>query len=122
MGHTITPGPLANTVIVTIKDFLTHDDMSCSEEIGLNERPYYILLDAGRMQVALPERFIDGANKSFFTHPNCLHMAVYLRSDLLKNVALMVAKLTRLKHKLTVHDSYDEAIAYLTNIAQENTA
>lgn len=122
MAHSVTQGPYPNLMLMAITGEVTFEDMTCDDELRLNEGyPGYIMLDASKMSVGLPPDFLDGAKQSFFGSENLVHLAIYMESAVLRNVALMVAKLMRRKEKLTIHDTKAEAIAYLEHLitAQE---
>lgn len=102
---------------IEIHGELTFEDMTCDSELGLGKgNPMWVLLDVTQMSVALPEDFLDASRKSWFMNPDLQHMAVYTRSSLLAGVASMIAKLTRRKDKLSVHTSYDAAMAHLRHL------
>lgn len=118
MAHHITVGPRPNIKICTITESLNHDDMTCEDDLGLNEgTPLYVLLDVSAMNLGLPEQFLDGAKHSFFIHPNLVHMAMYTDSNLLTHIGNMVAKLTQRQEKLSIHSSYDAALKHLLHMA-----
>jgi hypothetical protein len=120
MAHKILSGPQPNIVLMELSGELNWEDMTCDEELGFNRnKPMYLMLDASRMSVNLPENFLDGAKQSFFTNDNLVHMALYLESDLLRVVANMVAKITRRKEKMSLHTSREGAIAHLQMLAQQ---
>jgi len=81
--------------------------------------PVYLLVDASGMNTSLPEHFLESVRNSAFIHPNMIHAAVFMRSPLLKNVFTMVAKLTRQRNKLSIHDSYDQAMTHLQKLVKE---
>ena len=120
MAHTITPGTHPNIKVMELEGELTHADMTADEALGLNEgKPVYVLLDASKISVGLPPDFLDGARKSYFVHPNLAHMALYVSSVLLRNIGAMVAKLTRRKDKLTIHESREAAMRHLEKLVKE---
>jgi hypothetical protein len=117
MSHEILPGPNANIVIFRLIGDLTYADMTCDQELGLNDgRPLYVLLDGAKTNVGLPEQFLDGAKRSWFVNENLAHLALYLESSLLRTIGLMVAKMTRRSDKLSLHDSYDAALKHLLKL------
>jgi hypothetical protein len=119
IAHQITPGPQSDIVICSIQGELTYDDMTCVEELGLNEgRPVYILLDVTKMEGGLPPDFLDGARKSWFTHENTAHLALFADSHILRMVGTMVAKLTRRADKLSTHETYAGALGHLQQLAR----
>ncbi|MBC8171819.1 MAG: hypothetical protein H7X77_09100 [Anaerolineae bacterium] len=119
MAHEITQGPRPNIKICKITESLTHADMTCEDDLGLNDGvPLYVLLDVSIMNVGLPENFLNGAKNSFFIHPNLVHMAMYTESNLLTTIGNMVAKLTQRKEKLSIYSSYDAALKHLLKLAK----
>ncbi|MCU0475122.1 MAG: STAS/SEC14 domain-containing protein [Anaerolineae bacterium] len=114
MAHTVRPTQHPQCVQIEIHGELTFDDMTCSAELGLGQgQPRWVLLDVSEMDVALPEHFIEASRKSWFMHPDLVHMAVYTRSSLLGSAARMIAKLTRSRERMTIHDSREKAEAHL---------
>lgn len=104
-------------MLMAITGEVNYEDMTCDDELRLNEgRPMYVMLDASKMAVGLPQDFLDGARQSFFASENLVHLAIYLESALLRNMALMVAKVMRRKEKMTLHQSRAEAIAHLEQL------
>ncbi|MCU0463739.1 MAG: hypothetical protein MUF38_04135 [Anaerolineae bacterium] len=80
----------------------------------------WVLLDVSDMTITLPEHFIDSSRKSFFLNDNLQHMAIYCRSALLRNVALMIAKLTRRGGKLSVYDTAEKAESHLRSLMEKS--
>lgn len=120
MAHVITPGTHPNIKVMELQGELTYEDMTAEEPLGLHEgNPVYVLLDASKISVGLPPDFLHGARKSYFVHPNLAHMALYVNSMLLKNIGIMVAKLTRRKEKLTLHESREAAMKHLEKLVRE---
>ena len=121
MGRQIIATNHPNIRQIEIHQELTHDDMTCDADLDLDKGfPIWILLDVSDMSITLPDEFIDGARHSFFMSPNLQHMAIYCRSALLRSVALMVAKLTRRKEKLSVHATMEQAQAHLRAHMEKN--
>jgi hypothetical protein len=77
------------------------------------------MLDVSEMGIALPDNFLTNVRNSFFVHDNMMHLSIYIDSAILKTVALMVAKLTNRKEKLTLHDSEQEAMAHLQQMVEK---
>jgi hypothetical protein len=120
MAHTISPGPHPNITTIRIYDELQRDDLTCTDELGLNEgRPLYILVDVSEMDRGLPAGFLDGERQGFFLHPNTAHIALFTNSMMLDTAGRMIAKLTRQKDKLTVHKTREEALAHLTTLVAQ---
>jgi hypothetical protein len=123
MAYEVVAGPQSNIVILRLTGDLTHEDMTCDEALGFNAgRPMYLLLDASAMHVGLPDNFLNGAKNSFFVNDSLVHMALYLESQVLRTVALMVAKVTRRQEKMSLHSSYDAALNHLLNLAAKQDA
>lgn len=114
MGRQIIQMSHPNIRYIAILGELTHEDMTCDAELDLDKgTPVWVLLDVSKMSVALPDHFLDGARHSFFMNPNLQHLAIYCESALLRSVALMVAKLTRRKDKLSVYSTLEKANEFL---------
>jgi hypothetical protein len=122
MAHEIIVGPHPNIVVIRLYNGLSYEDMTADEVLGLNKRPMWVLLDASQMEVNLPENFLNGARASYFVNDNMQHMALYVQSTWLRTIGAMVAKLTRRQDKLSVHDSYDAAMAHLLKLVKETKA
>lgn len=121
MAHTISPGPKPSIMLMELTGDLTYQDMMSDDEIGLNEnQQLYLMLDVSKMNVGLPDGFLDGAKNSFFVHPNLIHMAMYVESDLLRTIANMVAKVTRNVGKLSLHSSREAAIHHLLDLTEQS--
>lgn len=119
MAHTIQAGPLPNIVIMTAYGEIEAEDVSSPEELGMTDTPKYLLIDASKLGFGLPDHFLTLARQTPLGHPNCLHAAVVIRSDLLKHLAAAVAKLVRARDKVTFFARYDEALNYLVTLAQQ---
>ncbi len=122
MAHEIFPGPNSHIVVMRLIGSLNFEDMTADEPLGLNERPMFVLLDASEIEITLPENFLSGARESYFTNPNLQHMALYVQSAWLKAIGEMVAKLTRRKDRLTIHSTYEGAMAHLVKLTNESKA
>lgn len=121
MAHKISPGPKPNIVIMRLIGNLNYDDLRCDEELGLNTgRPLHILLDCAQMRVELPEDLLNEAKHSFLVNPNLVHVALNLESQTARMVALMVAKATCGKEKLSLHNNYGAALNYLLEFARKH--
>lgn len=121
MSYEILPGPHPDIRIMKIVDDLTYEAMTADEELGLNQgQPRWVLLDVAEMNAGLPDDFLSGARRSYFVNPNLAHLALHIRSGVLRTIAGMVAKLTRRKDKLSLHDSYDKAMTHLLKLIEES--
>jgi hypothetical protein len=119
MAHEISAGPKPNIVIFRLIGDLTYADMTCDQELGLNDgHPLYILLDGAKANVGLPDGFLDGAKRSWFTNENLVHLALYLDSPLLRTIGLMVAKVTRRAEKLSLHNTHEAALHHLVKMSK----
>jgi hypothetical protein len=122
MAHNIVDGPHTDIKIFELYEDLTFADMTADKELDLDKGyPVYVLLDGSQMQVGLPADFLSGAKQSWFTNPNLAHLAVYLESAMLRTIAQMVAKITKRRDKLTLHDSRAAALAHLEQLRQAVT-
>jgi hypothetical protein len=121
MSHEILPSPQPDITVMRIFSDLTNEAMEADEEMGLNAgRPVWVLLDVANMNVGLPDDFLTGVRRSFFINPNLMHLSIYVKSSILRNVALMVAKITRRQDKLSLHDTYDKALAHLYKLIEQD--
>jgi hypothetical protein len=119
MGRQIIPTNHPSIRQIAIQGELNYEDMTCEADLDLDKGvPIWVILDVASMSVTLPEHFLDGARQSFFMNPNLQHMAIYCQSAFLRTLALMVAKLTRRKEKLSVHDSLEKAEAHIRKLLQ----
>ncbi|MBC8099348.1 MAG: hypothetical protein H7Y11_07885 [Armatimonadetes bacterium] len=120
MGHTLIQTKYDNIIVMALVDELTVEDMTADESLGLNDRPMYVLLDASKLNVGLPDGFLEGAKNSYFINPNLQHMALYVESGLLRLVGQMVAKITGRRDKLSVHSSQAAAMAHLEALIKQS--
>ena len=118
MAHFITQGSHPDIVILRIYGELQPEDLFVDDKLGLNERQRYVLIDISQMEPGLPPDFISGARKSFFVNDNLIHASLYLRSPILKQVAMMVAKLTRRRHKLSIYETWETAMNHLLRMVE----
>lgn len=119
MARRIYEGPKPNIVIVKLINEMTLEDMTCDAEIGLNKgQPLYVLLDSTGLDGVAPDGFLDGAKRSFLTNKNLVHMALYVESPAMRMIAHMVAKLTRVQHKISLHNDFDAAMRHLLTITK----
>ena len=122
MAHEIYPGPNSHIVVMRYRGALTAEDLSTDKELGLDQKPFWMVLDASEMDVALPENFLTSVRESFFVHPNMRHLSLVLHSSLLKTVAVMVGKITHRQDRLSVFDDYDAALANAVKLVSESKA
>lgn len=115
MAHMLSPTSHPDILIMKIIGSLNYDDMTCDSKLRLNERPMWIILDVSSMTISLPSNFLNGAMKSWFTNPNTQHLALVTSSGFLKSIGLLVAKVTRRKERLSLHESVAAAEQFLLN-------
>lgn len=120
MGHYFVPTKHPNLVQMKITGHLNYEDMTCEDELGLNEKPVWVILDVIGMNISLPEGFLSGARHSWFVNPNTQHLALVVSSGFIKSVGLMVAKVTRRRDRLTVYDSVEAAETHLLGLIQKS--
>lgn len=116
MPHIIELDPQSNIAYMRIIGLLDFEDMTCDEELGLNDRPTFIFLDVSQMDTGLPEDFLDGARISFFTHTNMIHLALYSKSTVLDMIATMVSKITHREEKMSIHKTIQAATDYILEL------
>jgi hypothetical protein len=120
MPHKIEPGPLPNIVVLTLYGDMTSEDFVTADDLGISIMPRYLLIDASKLTLGLPDHFLSNIRSTPVIHPNCLHTAVIIRSELLKNVAAVALKLVQARDKVTIVSSYTEALNHLVALAQES--
>jgi hypothetical protein len=119
MPHKIEPGALPNIVVMTVYGEIEQGDFISVDDLGMNDTPKYLLVDASKLGLGLPDDFLSSARQTPILHRNCLHAAVVVRSDLLKNLAVVVIKLARVRDKVSFFASYDEAMNHLVGLARQ---
>lgn len=117
MAHTIENGSIDTLKILILHGDLTSADMTQVEALGLDQRKLVLLVDASRLSFKLPPDFLDGARRSVLTHPNCLHVALYVKSDMMKNIAVMSAAMMGMSGRITVFKDYQQALKHITALA-----
>jgi hypothetical protein len=84
-------------------------------------KPFYMVVDAGGLNMGLPDFFLEAARKSIINHPDVMHMAVYVPQAWLRSIINMIIKLMRSRGRLTVHESMAAAEQHVMQLvsAQE---
>ncbi len=119
MAHEILPSPHPRIVCLRLYGDPEAADMLLETEIGLDKgEPVYVLVDASDLSLSLPPNYLDTARKSFFTHPNLEHMAVFTGSTMLDAIGNMIAKLTRRREQLSLHKSREDALNHLLSLVK----
>lgn len=117
MAHTLSEGPHPDILILDVTGELTSGDIMTNQMLGLDSgRRVYVMVDLSKARPGVPENFLEGIRNGPFVHPNLMHVAVYVKSDLLRALANMIAKLTRQRDKLSLHDSREAALAHLESL------
>ncbi len=117
MPHTMIPGPMPNMLIVKIQGEMNVDDLL--PDLHLHEGPKYVLFDLTQAAASVPENFWDAARNTPLKHPNFIHGAIVIQSQLLKNLAVVVAKLTRVRDKVSFFETYEEGYNHLLKLVQQ---
>lgn len=121
MAFTITAGSHPDFYILNIIGDLTNEDMVIMDDLHLNEgRVIYILVNKAEMSNKLPDDFVERLPMSFVVHPNVGHIACYAPSAILRIAGYMVANITHLQKKITIHRTYDEAYKQIERCIQED--
>lgn len=117
MARDILSASHPNIAHMRISGMLTHDDMHCDKELGLGTgKPVAVLLDVTAMKLDLPEDFLAGASTSFLINPDLMHLALVIKSPLLRSVALMIGRFTQRKDMMSLHDTTADAEMHLLAI------
>lgn len=121
MAFTITAGSHPDFYILNIIGDLTNEDMVIMDDLHLNEdRIIYILVNKAEMSNKLPDDFVELLPTSFVVHPNIGHIACYAPSPILRIAGYMVANITHLQKKISIHRTYDEAYKQIERCIQED--
>ena len=114
MAFNISPGSHPDFYILSIIGDLTYEDLLIVDDLHLNEkRLIYVLVNKAEMSNKLPDRFVEMLPQSFVVHPNIAHIACYAPSAILRIAGYMVANITHLQKKITIHQAYDEAYKFI---------
>jgi hypothetical protein len=118
MAHEVQQGPHPFFKILYLRGDITHEDMTCVDEVGLNEgHPIYLLTDAAGMNAGMPDKFLETIRESLLYSPNLAHNAVYLPdSPVISTLAQMLIKLTRTQKKVSLFRNLDEAQDHLMKL------
>lgn len=121
MAHEVMQGPHPFLKIIRLYGDVEHEDLTCADEVGLNEgHPIYLLTNAAKINVGLPEKFLDTIRHSMLSNPNLAHDAVFMPdSPAMSTVAQMAIKLTRSQKKVSLHRKYEEAQDHLLRLIKE---
>jgi hypothetical protein len=120
MTHEMLPGPHPNISVARLLGEIGSEDFAISDELGLPEgRSAYLPVDTSRISLGLPDNFLELSRNSYLLDPNFKHAAVYASSGWVRSMGNMIAKLTRQRHKLSMHDSYESAMAHLQNLVRQ---
>jgi hypothetical protein len=117
MAHEVVPSPHRNLAHLRIFDDLLPSDMTCDAELGLgSDRPVYILVDIAQLESRMPDDFFEVAQRGFLVHPDTRHMALVIRSALLRSIALMTIRPMGHMHRVSLHDTVAEAETHLIGL------
>lgn len=121
MPHEILKGKHPDIVILRyFGDIETNDIITDPAELHLNEgRKIYLLADAGDLHPVVPENMWERVQASIIRHENIVHIAIFVKSTVLKVLMGAVLKLTRQHGKLTLHNTFEEAEGHLLKLIQE---
>ena len=114
MSYTITSGSHPDFYIMNIVGDLQYEDLFIDDALHLNEgRVIYVLVNKTDMSNKLPEGFVEALPTSFVVHPNIGHIACYAPSAILRIAGYMVANITHLQKKITIHNLYKDAYKFI---------
>lgn len=120
MTLVVTSGSHPDFYILSVIGDLRYEDLFVVDALHLNEgRLIYILVDKAEMSNKLPEGFLEALPRSFVAHPNIGHMACYAPDAILRIAGYMVANITHLQKKITIHRRYDDAYKFIEQRIQE---
>jgi hypothetical protein len=120
MAHEMLPGPHPNISVIRLIGEMAKTDFAISDELGLpGGRSTYLLIDTSSFNLGLPDNFLELSRNSYLLDPNFKHAAVYAPTVWIRSLGNMVAKLTRQRHKLSMHDSFESAMAHLQEMVRQ---
>ena len=120
MAHTIIPTKHPHIAHIKMSGDLTYEDMTCDTELGLGQgKPIFVICNLQRMNLNLPDTFVEHARMSFIINPDLQHVAVITTSKLMRSVALTAAALSARRAKISVHDSEADAEACLMGMIRQ---
>lgn len=116
----VNSGSYPDFYILNIIGDLKNEDLYIMDDLHLNEnRMIYVLVNKAAMSPRLPEGFVEALPRSFVVHPNIGHIACYAPSAMLQIAGHMVANITRLQKKITIHKTYDQAYKYIEHCIRQ---
>jgi hypothetical protein len=121
MTFNVTSGSHPDFYILSIIGDLKNEYLFIMDDLHLNEnRLIYVLVNKAEMSNRLPEGFVEALPTSFLVHPNIGHVACYAPSALLRITGYMVANITHMQKKITVHQRYDDAYKFIEQRIRES--
>lgn len=120
MAHEVTQGPHPFLRIIRVYGDVDSRDMTCFDDVGLTEgHPIYLLTNLAKINVGLPDKFLETLRNSVLTHPNLAHDAIYLpAAPAVNTLANMAVKFTRSQKKVSLHLTLDGAQDHLVKMIQ----
>ena len=123
MTFTVNAGSHPDFYILSIIGDLKNEDLYIMDDLHLNEsRVIYVLVNKAEMNPRLPDGFVEALPRSFVVHPNIGHIACYAPSAMLRIAGYMVANITHLQKKITIHQTYDDAYKFIERRIREDSA
>ena len=121
MPHEILAGKHPDIIVLRYYgDIETNDIITDPEELHLNEgHRKYLLADAGDVHPVVPEKMWERVQQSIIGHNNLVHIAIYVKSGILRVLMGAVVKLTRQRSRVSLHSTFEQAENHLLKLIQE---
>src|SRR5262245_59914192 len=115
MPHEITIGKHPDLIILRYHgDIEKEDIITDPEELHLNDgRHKYLLADATTVRPVVPEGMWERVHGGIITHENIVHIAIAVKSSMLRVLMSAVIKVSRQKHRMSLHETTEDAEAHL---------
>lgn len=124
MPHDVLAGKHPDIVVLRyFGDIEANDIITNPEELHLHEgHAKYLLADAGSVHPVVPEKMWERVQQSIIGHDNLLHIAIFVKSGVLRVLMGAVIKLTRQRNRISLHETFEQAEAHLLKLIQEAQA
>jgi hypothetical protein len=118
MPHEVTVGKDPDIVILRyFGDIETEDIITDPEELHLNDgRMKYLLADASNVNPVVPEGMWERVHASIISNKNIVHIAIAVKSGMLRVLMTAVIKLTRQGSRVSLHSTSEEAENHLLSL------
>lgn len=120
MPHQVLKGKYPELVILHYFGNIEADDIITDpEELHLADgKPKYLLADTGDVNPVVPEGMWERVHHSIISHENLAHIAIHVKSNVLRVLMGAILKLTRQRNRVTLHQTYEEAEAHLIKLIE----